>query len=107
MIYSKTALTIDEQIAQLEARGLVIVNKAFASHCLQSMSYYRLAGYWWPMQKDAVNHSFKDGSTFEDVIFLYDFDRELRILLFDVIERIEIGLRTKMIYHLSHEIDPW
>ncbi|MCK5342980.1 MAG: Abi family protein [Candidatus Heimdallarchaeota archaeon] len=107
MIYSKTALTIDEQIAQLEARGLVIVNKALASHCLQTMSYYRLAGYWWPMQKDAVNHSFKDGSTFEDVIFLYDFDRELRILLFDVIERVEIGLRTKMIYHLSHEIDPW
>ena len=38
---------------------------------------------------------------------LYNFDRELRLLLFDVIERIEIGLRSKMIYHLSHEYDAW
>jgi len=37
----------------------------------------------------------------------YNFDRELRILLFDVIEKIEISLRTKMIYHLSHEFDAW
>jgi abortive infection bacteriophage resistance protein len=28
-------------------------------------------------------------------------------LVFDVIERIEVGLRTKLIYHLSHEFDPW
>nr|WP_233194552.1 Abi family protein [Aquimarina sp. I32.4] len=35
------------------------------------------------------------------------FDRELRILLFDVIEKIEISLRTKLIYYLSHEVDPW
>ncbi|WP_252730094.1 Abi family protein [Zobellia uliginosa] len=38
---------------------------------------------------------------------LYNFDAELRLLLFDVIEKIEISLRTKLIYHLSHEIDPW
>jgi abortive infection bacteriophage resistance protein len=38
---------------------------------------------------------------------LYNFDRELRIILFDAIEKIEISLRTKLIYHLSHEFDPW
>ena len=38
---------------------------------------------------------------------LYCFDRELRIILFDVIEKLEISLRTKLIYHLSHEFDPW
>ncbi len=59
------------------------------------------------MQKNKQSHQFKPNSKFEDVISLYNFDRELRMLLFDVIERIEIGLRTKMIYHLSHEIDPW
>ena len=107
MIYSKKALTIEEQIAQLESRGLIIGDKAIASHHLRNISYYRLEGYWWPMQKDPTNHSFKAGNKFEDVIFLYEFDRELRILIFDIIERIEIGLRTKMIYHLSHEIDTW
>jgi abortive infection bacteriophage resistance protein len=66
-----------------------------------------LAGYWWSMQDDKVNHIFKPNSHFSNVVNLYNFDRELRILLFDVIEKIEISLRTKLIYHLSHEFDPW
>ena len=59
------------------------------------------------MQSDKANHIFKPNSRFEDVIALYNFDRELRIILFNVIERIEISLRTKMIFHLSHEFDFW
>jgi len=38
---------------------------------------------------------------------LYRFDSELRSLIFEVIEKIEISLRTKLIYHLSQEFDPW
>ncbi|MBO9572290.1 MAG: Abi family protein [Chitinophagaceae bacterium] len=62
---------------------------------------------WWPMQSDKVSHAFKFNSRFEDVIALYNFDRELRLLLFDIIERIEITLRTQLIYQLSHEFSPW
>jgi abortive infection bacteriophage resistance protein len=107
MIYSKETYSIDQHLAQLKSRGLVIADDDFARHYLQHVSYYRLAGYWWPMQEDKENHVFKPGSRFEDVINLYNFDRELRILLFDVIEKIEISLRTKLIYHLSHEFDAW
>lgn len=107
MLYEKLPITIDAQIAQLKQRGLQIANDDTARHYLSSISYYRLAGYWWPMQADKQTHIFKPNSKFEDVIALYNFDRELRLLLFDVIERIEIGLRSKMIYHLSHEYDPW
>lgn len=107
MIYSKEAFTIDQHIEQLQSRGLVIQNKELAIHYLSHVSYYRLAGYWWPFQADKTQHLFKPTSKFEDVISLYNFDRELRILLFDVIEKIEISLRTKLIYHLSHEFDPW
>ena len=59
------------------------------------------------MQSDKANHIFKPGSRFEDVLALYNFDRKLRLLLFDVLERIEIALRTKLIYHLSHEHGFW
>jgi abortive infection bacteriophage resistance protein len=107
MIYNKQELTISEHIQQLKNRGLNIENDELAMHYLSHISYYRLAGYWWPMQSDKINHRFKENSKFEDVISLYNFDRELRILLFDVIEKIEISLRTKLIYHLSHEYDPW
>lgn len=107
MIYDKKAFTVAEHIQQLRERGLLIVNESLAKHYLEHVSYYRLAGYWWPMQIDKVNHKFKENSKFEDVVALYNFDRELRILLFDIIEKIEIGLRTKLVYHLSHEFDPW
>lgn len=59
------------------------------------------------MQDDKNNHHFKQNSRFADVIALYNFDRELRLIIFDIIEKIEISLRTKLIYHLSHEFDPW
>lgn len=59
------------------------------------------------MQIDKTNHIFKPNSRFSDVISLYNFDRELRLAIFKIIEKIEISLRTKLIYHLSHEIDPW
>ena len=102
MPFEKIAFTIKEHIELLKSRGLEIEDEKQASHLLNQVSYYRLAGYWWPMQEDKVNHSFKQDSIFPDVINLYNFDRELRILLFNVIERIEISLRTKLIYHLSH-----
>jgi abortive infection bacteriophage resistance protein len=107
MMYEKQPITIADQVTQLKARGLQIPDDAVAKHYLSNISYYRLAGYWWPMQADKANHNFKPNSRFDDVIALYNFDRELRLLLFDVIERIEIGLRSKMIYHLSHEYDAW
>jgi abortive infection bacteriophage resistance protein len=107
MQYNKIPYTIEEQIKQLDERGLIIKDYGLAKHYLSQVSYYRLAGYWWSMQSDKINHTFKPNSRFEDVVSLYNFDRELRLLLFDVIEKIEISLRTKLIYHLSHEHDPW
>jgi len=72
-----------------------------APHFLNNISYYRLKGYWWDMQNDLTNHTFRPNTYFEDIIERYNFDRHLRLILFDAIERIEIALRTKMIYHLS------
>jgi abortive infection bacteriophage resistance protein len=74
-------------------------DKAFSS--LSNISYYRLKGYWWDMQTDYVLHTLKSDTYFEDIVDRYNFDRHLRLILFDAIERIEIALRTKMIYHLS------
>jgi abortive infection bacteriophage resistance protein len=106
-MFDKKAFTIDQQIDQLKKRGLLIEHEDNAPHYLSHISYYRLGEYWYAMQSDKETHVFKPNSKFRDVIALYNFDRELRILLFDVIEKIEISLRTKLIYHLSHEFGPW
>jgi abortive infection bacteriophage resistance protein len=106
-MFEKKPTTIVQQIALLKQRGLQIESDVEAVHFLSHISYYRLGEYWHSMQSDQKNHIFKPESKFTDVIALYCFDRELRILLFDVIEKIEISLRAKLIYHLSHEFDPW
>ncbi|AQS93832.1 CAAX protease [Polaribacter sp. BM10] len=106
-MFTKNALTVAEQVSQLQERGLVIKHPHIAEKYLLNISYYRLGEYWYVMQQDKENHIFKPNSKFEDVIALYNFDAELRLLLFGVIEKIEISLRTKLIYHLSHEINPW
>lgn len=98
---SKPPLTIANQISLLKSRGMSFTSKKKANHYLSNISYYRLKGYWWDMQSNKVNHVFQPNSSFESVIERYNFDRHLRLILFDAIERIEIALRTKMIYHLS------
>ena len=98
---NKESRSIQEQIDLLKHRGMIIEDEEFAHLHLSHISYYRLKGYWWDMQKDKENHVFQTGSCFEDVIARYSFDKELRLILFDAIETIEIALRTKMIYHLS------
>ena len=102
-MFEKEATTIEEQVQRLKQRGLEILDSDRTEHHLSHISYYRLGEYWHSMQSDKINHIFKPNSRFSDVIALYRFDSELRILLFDVIEKIEISLRTKLIYHLSHE----
>ncbi len=98
---NKNPYTIANQIALLKQRGMIFHNETEAFRVLGNISYYRLKGYWWEMQDDYVLHTFKPTTFFEDIINRYNFDRHLRLILFDAIERIEIALRTKMIYHLS------
>jgi len=97
----KIPLTIQDQLSLLQQRNMAFRDITVAPHFLANISYYRLKGYWWEMQIDFVNHNFKQGSVFEDVIDLYNFDRHFRLIIFNAIERIEIALRTKLIYHLS------
>jgi hypothetical protein len=98
---NKTPYTIADQITLLKQRGMLFNDEQSAHHFLENISYYRLKGYWWDMQDDVTTHTFKPNTYFEDIIDRYYFDRRLRLILFDAIERIEIALRTKMIYHLS------
>ena len=98
---SKPALSIAQQLQQLKDRNMLFKDEVSATHFLSTISYYRLKGYWWDMQCDIVQHKFHTNTYFETVIERYNFDRHLKLILFDAIERIEIALRTKMIYHMS------
>lgn len=102
MDFSKPALTHAEQIELLASRGLIIEDKERACHYLSHINYYRLTGYWLSFQSDRKAHQFKAQTHFEDVLNLYIFDRELRLLLLDAIERIEVSLRAQWGYSMAH-----
>lgn len=101
MNYSKQPIDYKYQISILQSRGLIVDNLQYAYEQLGIISYFRLAGYWRPMEADKHTHIFKSGSTFENAVSLYYFDKQLKVLLFSVIQSIEIALRTKMIHHVS------
>ncbi len=103
---SKPSKTIHEQIALLQSRDMQFKNIRDASYFLNNISYYRLKGYWWEMQDNTVDHHFAPNTFFEDVVDLYNFDRHFRLIIFNAIERIEIALRTKLIYILSQTYGP-
>lgn len=92
--FNKPATTISEQIALLQERGLIIANKDITAQYLLHVGYYRLAGYWQIFQHDRTRHTFIEKATIEQIIDLYNFDRELRLLLLDAIERIEVSFRS-------------
>ena len=107
-IFLKPSLAIFEQIALLSSRGLVIDDPAAARHGLAPISYYRLRAYWlyFESRTPSGDHQFVPGTTFSDVLALYDFDRRLRLLMNDAIERIEVGLRGSWAHRLAMEHGP-
>lgn len=99
MKYNKPALTIPQQITKLKDRGLIIPDDTLAERYLSNISYYRLRAYTYPYQNNREeNQPFVENASIDQVMELYTFDRRLRLLLFDAIERIEIALRTQIIY---------
>ncbi len=101
MRYVKQPLDFPDILAMLKGRGLVISDEDKAVSCLKAISYFRLANYFRPMEADKTTHVFKPNSHFESAVALYRFDQELRTLLFDTIQTIEVALRAKMIHHIS------
>jgi abortive infection bacteriophage resistance protein len=100
--YEKPPLTIKQHIELMESRGLVFQDKKRATQHLQFISYYRLCGYALEFEeiKQKV-HCYKTGTTFEQVLDRYIFDRKLRLLVIDAMERIEIAFRTVMTNQLA------
>jgi len=95
-VFNKPSLSIPEHIDQWLKRGLLIPDRSRAERYLSVISYYRLSAYSLPFQTGNPDHQFKAACKFEDILGLYVFDRQLRLLILDAIERIEVALRTRM-----------
>ena len=102
MKYTKPPLTIADQIQLLISRGMIIPDPTRASRYLSHISYFRLRGYWIPFENsdNGKEHHFRDGTSFDNVLDLYLFDRKFRLLILEAIERVEISFRA----HFANEL---
>ncbi|MBO4561038.1 MAG: Abi family protein [Bacteroidaceae bacterium] len=85
-------------ILLLQSRGLIIEDSVKAERYLQFIGYYRLSAYMYPLlQIPKEQHRYKSNMTFSHVMMLYRFDKKLRLLLFNEIEKIEVAVRSTIV----------
>jgi abortive infection bacteriophage resistance protein len=119
----KPWLSVDDQLTRLKDRGMLIGDEAKTRDYLERIGYYRLSGYWFAFRERselccALNPAvmgkhphtkpgrlpldhFKAGATFENAVDLYVFDKKLRLMAMDALERIEISLRVDISHYLG------
>lgn len=106
MNYSKPALTYGQQADLLIRRGLIVTDKSLLEARLRSVSYYRLSAYWHPFRLN--DDRFQAGTNWEMIWRRYVFDRHLRLLVMDAIERVEVAvLRTWMVEEFALQYGPF
>ena len=94
----------------LEKRGVVFDNKAKAKEILLDVGYYRLGFYAFPFEQTFPNilnrtHDYVEGTTFQSIYDLYFFDTQLRRLLLNALDRIEVNLRSRITYIVSNHYE--
>jgi abortive infection bacteriophage resistance protein len=106
----------------LASRGMHLQDKARTERKLIQVGYYRLSGFWFPCRefiRDKQNNVvtcpvtnkprrqeiFTAGTQFDAVFELYLFDKKLRQLMLDAIERIEVHVRSVIAHEVGYH-DP-
>lgn len=105
LTYSKPALTHDDLVDRMVERGLVVADPDRAARYLRHVGYYRMSPYLIPFRAVRTAEDLREGTTFDQVLDLYVFDRKLRLLLMDAIERIEVSVRSSLTDHMSVQHD--
>lgn len=92
-------------MGRLVDRGLVVPDPDRARRYLQHIGYYRLSPYTIPFQQGRPDHRLREGTTFDEVLDLYVFDRALRLLVMDALERVEVAVRAALTDHMATTYD--
>ena len=96
MKYNKLPLSLQEQLEHIKSHYKITPkNETLAIYYLKHHNYYRLRGYWLYFEKKNIK------ATFEDVINLYNFDSELRLLLVKYLQLIELSIKSNFAYFLT------
>ncbi|WP_026821159.1 Abi family protein [Arthrobacter castelli] len=111
--YTKPWLSLEQQVEQLASRGVDVGDRTRAVAVLKSVGYYRLTGYLYPFRESEqyvddegrtrtrVLSGYRPGTSLDHAEAVIDFDRRLRMLVMDGVERIEVAVRMRVGYVLG------
>ncbi|EAJ6152960.1 Abi family protein [Campylobacter lari] len=94
----------------LKNRNLIVKDEKQAIKFLEKNHYYRLSSYFIPFQhpkNSPCKDMFQDGTTFEDIVLLYNFDTDLRKFVFNYLSELEIILRAQISHIHSKQYKPF
>jgi len=107
MPYEKNHLTYQEQLDLIKSRGLAIRDEEVCLKALRTLGYYRISAYWYPFRirghdhqegLDVPDDTIFPGYYLDDIIEIYRFDRNVKALLWEAIDEVEIALRVSIAY---------
>lgn len=119
LLLPKPYLTVPDLVQLMHSRSMQIEDVARAERKLAQMGYYRLSGFWFPCRQYRIGdngqvtvtaqtgkplraETMLAGTSFEKVFELYLFDKRLRLLMLDALERVEIFVRTALANELGY-----
>ena len=100
---TKPFKSYSDQIALLRKRNLIINNEAYAASVLKTLNYYRFSAYSLTLRENDI---FYDGVTFEDIVSLYEFDKELRGIVFKYGATAETVARAYIAHYHAQKHGP-
>ena len=95
-LYNKPYQSPQQLIATLQSKNIIFSNIPAAEKILSEINYYKFKMYLHPFLDSTLSKQYKVDTKFEDALELYRFDDKLRDILFSIIGRIEIKLKTKL-----------
>jgi abortive infection bacteriophage resistance protein len=111
--YAKEWLSVEQQVSRLEEHGLEVSDPDHAARVVESIGYYRLTGFLYPFRSSEeyvdehgrtrvrVLSGYRPGTRLSHAEAIIDFDRRLRMLVLEGLERVEVAVRMRLGYVLG------
>ena len=97
----KTFKTLDEQVSILIKKGLIISDINYTKDVLLRENYFFLMGYRHLFFKSEKDREFIPGTTFDELYSVFNFDRQIRNIIFKNILIVENNAKSIFSYQLS------
>jgi abortive infection bacteriophage resistance protein len=100
--YTKPHATAAQRVEHLRSKGLVISRPNVAARKIEEIGYERLRIYFLSRRdRNLLGKPFLPGTTYKDILRLYELDTEIRNVCFSAVGRFEIVFRNRISETLS------